>query len=359
MNIIDFASAKAGRFARLFRFQVWVLEGTEAGGEAPFCLAFAGCEANKNYVSRLAFSEAPRELALGLVWLWLVPGLIRRRFPQCSLLIYEVEEDRERAAPWIRRDFTSPVWMPVEMDVAGSVEASMRKTRYKTISKKVAASGLDFVVRTDPEAFDHFYDHMHLPYAYARHENATLTSPREDLRKRYTHGELVMIRQGGKLVGGSLIDFGRDKPRFLVMGVLNGAEEYLKMGVADAVYYFSFERVIQRGGGPVSLGNSHGFLKDGVLLYKFSLGGYFGGKHYAPEGCFHFRLLKKSAGLRGFLGRNPMLTMDSAGRYFATFFAETPESLDADASRILQDACKKNASPLIRAFADLEKGLRD
>lgn len=318
--------AEARRLRALFTRDTWVLAGRLRDGGEPFCFAFSGSPALKEYQARLCFSGDYKEHDLGPRLVHTLPLTLGRRFPDCALSIVEVSGPEGKAHRLLTSDLKNPVSMPLEITIAGSLEESVSRAWLKRVEKHISEHRLTCEARTDEASFADFYHTMYLPFVTVRHGRAAMPADYEGLRNQCRSGELLLIRAGTLPIGGCLVDFGRAKARFLQVGVRDGSDQYMRMGVPGAAYYFRFQRMLERGGGTADLGPSRGFLKDGPLQYKLSIGALFADRHYEPAGFLHFRFLRPSPGLRRFLIDNPLLTVGPDGRYHATFFADDPRA---------------------------------
>lgn len=304
----------------------WVLRGRERASGEPFCFAFCGAEPLREYQGRIALAPGYERHHLDAHLLPVIPALLRRRFPDCSAAFFEIDQERRPAARFAASDVQMPVWMPIEIEVRDSLEATLSGTQHRMITRKVKSHRLSAEIRTDPEAFEDFYWNMYRPYIAARHGPTAVFSDYDGLKARFAESELVMVAKDGQSLGAYLVDFGHAKPRMLEMGIRDGREEYLKMGVPGAAYLFSFARILEKGGATAVLGTSRGYLKDGPLTYKLSLGASFGPRHYEKSGFLHLRVLNPDAGLLNFLVENPFVQADGPGRYAAVAFVKSADA---------------------------------
>lgn len=358
-RLFDRISGGIRRKAGLFKLDAWVLSGRERSGGEPFCFAFAGSEPVKNYQAESALAEGRHEQYLGKLWAWKVAAEAKTRFPDCSLVVHELDGERAGASRLVRTDLKNPVFMPMELSVVPDPGFGIRKPRFKDIIRLVNGNGLECEVRTDDAAFEDFYHGMYLPTARARHGDAAMTASYAGLKARYPFSELIVIRREGEALGALQIDYGQGKPRLLEMGIRDGAERYAKMGVLGAAYYFSFKRILERAGPTAaSLGNARGMLKDRALLFKLSLGASLAVPHYEKTGCLHLRFLDRTPGLKNFLVQNPMIVLDRNGKYRAAFFAEKAETVSESDLRILRDLDSGPVRPRFYVFEPASAGAR-
>ena len=303
------------------RLETSLLSGIERRSGQPLAFTFSGTAAVKEYHAHLAFSEPPQEIKLGALPLHGLGMAVAARFPECALSFVELDDQRAGLARWLRSDLVIPVWMQLEIELKDSLESSLRRSRFKNIRKLIRANGLTSEIRTDDAAFDEFFHQMYLPNIQARHGAKRVAADYDGLKSRFRLGELITIKHRGEIVGGSLVDFGHKEPRMLEMGLKGGAPRYLKLGVAEAVYWFSFERILEKGGGRVGLGNSRPYVRDGAFQYKLSIGARLAAHHYRKTGLVHIHFIRRTPGLEGYLAANPFISVED-GRYVVCGFAD-------------------------------------
>ncbi|MBV9079538.1 MAG: hypothetical protein JO102_00300 [Elusimicrobia bacterium] len=336
---------KAKQAQKMLNVETWLLRGHERTSHEPFCIAFSGSEAIKEYQKRISFDGPVEEQFLGprfLPMLHAVP-----RFPDCALMVTELNQANAATARLINYQLQSPVWMPINLKLGATVQASLSHAQYSMISRKIRSQRLAFEIAIDDASFDDFYHRMYAPYVRARHGSTVVLSDYEGLKSRLKHSEIVFVTHEGKRLGGYLVDFGHEAPRMLELGVLDGHQLYMKMGVPGAAYYFSFQRMIEKGRSTAMLGTSRGYLKDGPLSYKLSLGAHFGDRHYEKTGFLYFRFMTRTRALENFLIENPMLTVASEGHYAATFFARSESAISEDTRAAIAGYGEKNVAPRV------------
>ncbi|MEU8547488.1 hypothetical protein [Streptomyces roseoverticillatus] len=172
-------------------------------------------------------------------------------------------------------------------------------------------------VGTGPHAFDHFYEHMHLPTMRRRHGAATRSLPPglayECLFRR---GILFFLVQDGVRVAGVLCARPRDG-RVLTMrllGVLDGARQYYTGGAVRALTHFALEWACANGCASVGLSGCEPFLSKGIFQFKQRFhpecrlpDDHFGGKRLV------LRVLRDTPAVRDFLAANPLIGLGADG----------------------------------------------
>jgi hypothetical protein len=308
----------------LLRKPSWLLTGESVGAGPELTLLFTGSPAMKEYLVRRFFGGTPRETSLGRRWAARVGALARRVDSRCSMSIIELTQSESAACRFVTTHLQIPVWKPVELDLRGSLEASLKKRWYKDTTRLIAQKNFSPEITTCPSSFETFYHEMYVPYVYGRHAKAAVVSPPEPLRERFSKGEIVFVKDGRRALGGMLLDFGHKEPRLLEMGVREDRGDLTREGVTDALYYFSLQRVMEKGGGRVGLGNARAFLNDGVLRHKQLMGGHLADAPYPRSGFLHLEVVRPEPVVEHVLIQNPVVARTRDGRLFATVFSTGP-----------------------------------
>lgn len=316
---------KLHSFLWLFRFDVWAFDGRERSTGAALAFAYAGDEPHANHLARAALADGYRARRLGRFWAWEAERKILAAGPGCAFVAYEWTEAKRRTAGRFigETSFRVPLWLRVEIDleeVAGGNAGPRVKTKQRNMRRCIRNFGLEPELSTHLEDLREFYERMHLPYIRKRHGEASVIRDYAELEKRFrSHGELVFACRSGVRLGGVIIDDKDGVAKGLLLGILDGNEEYLRMGVSDAVFCFQMERMRRRGFRRAGLGHSRAFLGDGALQYKRKLGGRLCGE--LDSGYFSFRFLRRTPAVEAFLRANPFVTTEEGGPLRGAVFA--------------------------------------
>ena len=315
-------------FSRCLRAPLWLLEGHEKSTGEPLDVVYTGdSERHQLYFARLAFGEGWKRRFLGREWLWRVPSRVKRDVPSCSLLIQEVS-DENKIPYWGSRLLRSPVWLRFERQLEPCWPQS--GPHYREIGRKIRKFGLSSLVVHKESDFDEFYHHMYVPNILKRHGDSGAIQDYKSVKKIFlSGGELIFIQQAGVAVAGGLQELSSAKSHFHSLGIRDGSESLMKLGVVEALYYFVIQRAHERGETLVSLGSCRAFFGDGVFRFKVRLGGRVGGGHNPAFGCAYFQFLRHTPGLRAFLRENPFVSWEGQKKYQGVVFLDKAPDIEA------------------------------
>ncbi len=319
----------------LVRFDLWSVRGTERHSGGDLAFVYGGDEPHMNYLARVALGDTYRVQKLGRAWAWEVESAARRRAPDASLLVLEFSSDKEktfrRLASCPTR-FRIPLWLRMEVDLVSGRETPRAKQKQRNMRRCIRNYGFEAEITKDIGVLKDFYERMHLPYIKKRHGESSVIRDFPQLSAHFeAYCELLLVKTEDGPVGGVVIDYSEGIGKGLIMGVVDGSEEWLRNGLSDAIFHYKLERIKEKGSVVANLGHSRPHLKDGALQYKRKLGGFVSKK--LECGYFSLCFLKESAALKSFLLQNPFVSVEEDGECHAVVFSEdapeaTPERLD-------------------------------
>jgi hypothetical protein len=78
-----------------------------------------------------------------------------------------------------------------------------------------------------------------LPYLIKRHGDEALVEDLSDFWKPFPSPSLMVIKENGIIIAGSIVRKSDDLFYLMRLGLLNGNDEYKRHGAIGAMYYFS------------------------------------------------------------------------------------------------------------------------
>lgn len=309
----------------------WLVRGPERTTGRPIDFAYSGLERHKNYFANLACGRAFEETPLGSVPAPQLERTVRGVRPECAFIVEEI--------PWgagAPAELRIPVWIETGFDLRGdrSFERSKSMDEHR---RRVRKHGLVPSYSRSEDDFREFYSDLYLPHLRKAHGSAAYVEPYEEMKAAFAEGELVLVREEGKMIGGQLLRYSEDRVRLGSMGVRGGDDACVRMGLPGALVLFSVERAKEKGCAGVSLGYSRAFLKDGPFRFKARLGASLTGEFHHESGVLAVRFLKDTPGLRGFWSANPCVALDGAG-FRGAFFCERRPADEAAVQALLKDS---------------------
>lgn len=204
--------------------------------------------------------------------------------------------------------FTTREWVHQILDTSVSWEEIRRafhKNPKETL-RKIRKHGLTFTTSFDGRDFDLFYKRMFLPLIRNRHGDSASLDGYEEMKHYFLRGFLLLVLLDGQAVSGGLCHAHGDTLIFRRIGVLDGSDEYLKLGAQSAVYSSVISFAKDNGFKRVDFMQSRPFLNDGVYYHKVEWGA---GVHLedGDDSCVLFLIPTLSAKIVRFFESNPMI----------------------------------------------------
>jgi hypothetical protein len=313
------AAVRFGRehLARYY-LHAWRLEGRERVSGAPLTILFAGQLENKYYLADLAFADFPADQALGRRWLWsLRPSVGKQESGGVDLWIVELYESQRR---WLRRrfQFFVPIWIGGEVDLPGRIARMQHSKKARKYLQRMRKNETSYEVTRDPEAFDHFYTTMYLPYIKNQYGERSFSMSHEEMVGKHGNSELFFVKVRGERVAGLILLYENDRVRAWSIGVKDGDRSYVKAGAIKALDYLKYQYLTGRGYKTLHMGGSRPFLLDGVLRPKREQG-----VRIIDHTARYFSLSFSagSAGAKAFAVNNPFI-YERDGAYRGALFVE-------------------------------------
>ncbi|MBN2612165.1 MAG: hypothetical protein JXB00_11460 [Bacteroidales bacterium] len=253
---------------------------------------------------------------------WNTAAYIRKNKLHADLSIVEINGFTRRFIP-ANTGFILPRWIEVELLPL----KILKKEAIKDITRRIRKNKLSFKIMSHSDnEFRFFFDRMYVPNITNRHGDAAVHSDYRYFLNKYKQKGSYMgyIYQDETPVAGTLIEYiNRDYIMF-AMGILDGREDILKMGVAGALYYFTALHCIEKGIDNLNIGGTSPVLTDGLTKFKISLGAEMADTDYLGDQKLWMLPLKDSPALRGVLRHNPFV-YETGKRFNIAIFMEEDE----------------------------------
>jgi hypothetical protein len=127
---------------------------------------------------------------------------------------------------------------------------------------------------------------------------------------------LLAIREKGVMVCAAVCKESEDSIDLMVMGLLDGKDEYRRHGVIGAIYYFAIIEGEKKGLHYIDVGGSHPFLTDSLTKYKMGLGAEFVTDDNPMDQCpgHWLGVNKNSAAAMDFISNNSFICLNKEHR---------------------------------------------
>jgi hypothetical protein len=266
-----------------------------------------GCESCDPYFIRLLYGEYLEGVRIGSVPSGSLGWVIRRWEAKADLIIFRDRRVQPRGSV-ARRMLVMPYFVRQCVKLPppdANLLATFKNSSTQNDLRKIHTGEFQYEITQDPAQLEFFYHHMYRPFILARHGDSGVIYPWENFKRSYDKMEILLIRQAGQLVAGSLNRQTDNCYNLHLLGILNADREVIKRGGISAVWWFSLTEAFQRGCATLNMECARPFLRDGVLVYKKKWGGRIVMDHREPE--FWLLPCHDRGRMSRFLEENPLI----------------------------------------------------
>jgi hypothetical protein len=247
------------------RLPVYEIYGQGQGG--PLAVTYIGLDSTKPFLVNILFVETPVERQVGRVPFWRCGKLVN--LSPSDIVFVEAAKHLIRRLPR-QNAIIVPQSVEHSLDVSGEwqeVQKCLRK-RLRDELRLTRKYGYQPKVSRNPQDFKKFYYDMYLPTMKSRHKALASPMPVGEAYEYFRHGLLFFVERDGRPVCGLVCHLKQGTARFVIMGIINGDEQLLKEGAADALYYLLIQWANQHGYRAISFLGSGARLNSGLFQYK-------------------------------------------------------------------------------------------
>lgn len=238
-------------------------------------IVYAGYSCLKrNYCINLLLGKDYNQTFLGRRWFWNINR--RNRLDKYDILISEISRITFK---YFRQNngYILPEFVGMKLNIDRPFCDIIRKdvSHFSETQRCIRKYSLTYEILSDRESFNTFIDKYYLPYISRRHgENARI----HDLHQVWKSTPppfILAIKEEGIIVAETIVRRCGDCLFALYMGIIDGRKEYLRHGVAGAIYYFCIIEGQKFGCKCLDIGSTPPFLNDGMTRFKLGLGAEF------------------------------------------------------------------------------------
>ena len=179
------------------------------------------------------------------------------------------------------------------------------------VKRLIRKYNLTYEMLTDKESFKYFYDNIYLPYLIKRHGDEALVEDLSDFWKPFPSPSLMVIKENGIIIAGSIVRKSDDLFYLMRLGLLNGNDEYRRHGAIGAMYYFSILEGQKMSCRYQDVGGTRPFLNNGLTKYKMGLGAEFLSEHSKWKEYLWFGMNENSTFAKEFIRNNSFLYLNN------------------------------------------------
>jgi hypothetical protein len=234
-------------------------------------IVFVGRDVGLREVSCLFFQEEVIPHELGRVALWELSARTQQWIVEgADLVVCELG----CVNPWSPRaalKFTTPTWIQQVLAIPESTETLIAGKKFATERhrlNKAQRTGFDYRFSQSRADFDHFHQHMYLPYVKARHGHLSLTASRHHQKRWFDRGGLVLVTQDDKPVAGLLCHMCNGTFFDLERGVLEADCRLFKQGIGTMITWHAMNWAHDQGAKLYDMGGSHAWTSNGSFTSK-------------------------------------------------------------------------------------------
>jgi hypothetical protein len=304
---------------------LYSFEGEELSTGNQIRVAYLGWDEriSSYWVERL-FRQKKQIRTYDLVPVWKTSKYLRNNKDKYDFGIIEINDFVKRIIR-IKSGFLLPRWLELRLDI----DASVKILTKEDILRRIRKHSLTVERRYSEDDFCFFYERMYKPYVGIRHRDSAVIGDYRYLLNIFKRkgSELYFVIKDGQPIAGSINEIINNTLRMSSLGILDGREDILRMGVIGALYFFQANEYYKRGIASVNIGGTSPILMDGLTQFKLSLGGKLAYTNYLGNQFIWLRPLVDSKAIRGLLAANPFISI-SEKSYYRNIFVD-PEKENA------------------------------
>ncbi len=260
----------------------------------------------KNYFVRLLFNKNHQHTFRGRRLYWQIPYLID--YHNFDVVVSEI-------SPFVMHHFHKyngyivPEWARMKILIDRPISEICRKSvsDFSDIMRRIRKYNMTYDILKGEENFDYFQKNLYLPYITKRHGKEAWIEDLTTIWESSPPPMILAIKEGGVIVGASLIQISQDTLYLLRLGLLDGNEEYRRHGVIGALYYFSVLEGQKVGCKYLDVGGARPFLTDGLTKFKMGLTAQFVSNVSKNNSYLWLGFNKDSVVATEFIKRNPLM----------------------------------------------------
>jgi hypothetical protein len=239
---------------------------------ADWAIIFVGGDVGLRETSHLFFESEVDQQEVGRIALWKLSAQTQQWLAEgVDLVVCELGRIHPNP-PRAVLTFTVPTWIQQVIAVPDSLEALISGTEGRNIRHKLYRAeklGFNYRFSQSQADFDHFYNHMYVPFVKARHGHLALVTPYQHQWQRwFVRGGLVLITQDDKPVAGSLCYVADGVCYGIEMGVLEADTQLVKQEINTAVVWYAMTWGRNQGARLFDVGGSHAWCSNGAFTNK-------------------------------------------------------------------------------------------
>jgi len=337
---------------RMFFLKLYIIEGVEASSEKTMKMAYFGLDERiLNYWLELLYTQNTCTRIKSFIPIWKVRRHLINDNLDYDLVIVELN-DLTRKAIALPSGFVLPRWLDLKLNPSNPLNIK----QLDTILRRIRKYKLTFERRYVDSDLRYFYDRMYKPYISVRHKKATVITDYKNFQYMFStqKSRFYFILRNGEPVAGAVDIIEGKNIRMGSIGVLDGREDLLKMGVVGACYYFRIMDYKNRKIEMVNFGGTSPVLTDGLTQFKLSFGTEVMDRKHLTDPYIMILPINNSIAVKSTLKSNPFLYLSERSTYQAIFFDSGSEDEKSVFLRVLNlTDCKNIKETVVYCFNEV------
>jgi hypothetical protein len=242
----------------------------EGGRPLRFCYIGRDSKTLQYWLSRI-YQQYEKNHSRKLIPYWKLDKGINETINKYDLAIIEQANEYLNQLASQVAGFVLPRWLKMYMDIDTSLSLIGDS---HDIRKRIRRHQLDFEIGHSEKDFLFFYEKMYKPYIERRHKKSAVVENSKMMLEEFKRKKSVIyfIIREGQRIAGLYLHLNDENPYLHAVGVLEGSDTILRMGVIGALYYFVLDDLRKSNFKRIDIGGTSPLLKDGLTAFKFSLG---------------------------------------------------------------------------------------
>jgi len=351
--------------------EAWKVESGNPDNNSKISIYYVGSHKERHYLGKLFFGNQNKHTFLGRQLIWDAFLHYRREKHLFDIAIIHTKSRLIRDLFPVR-SFRLPSWVGGTVDLHKNLDTSMSLRKgAKANLRKIQKSPFTMEISQNISGFDDFYYRMYIPFLNQRHEKYAVVESYDDLKQDFMKRkcELLFAKINSQRIAGLMVYYNGNKAVAHKIGVLEGGQRWVNLGVISFLYYKSLKYCAQNGHRHMDMGGSRPFLSDGVLRYKLN-NWNMRIKDFTKDKYFILKPLNHRRATKHFLIQNPFISIKKKQLEATIFFEDSKADarfiqklksrytkIGLDAVQLMQFSSVNGRNKLMRVGGDLNAGI--
>jgi len=264
------------------------------------------------------FSEYDQSPNRRLIPTWKIKEYLKKNTKRIDLAMIELTKDNIKQQVSKEGGFVISRWIKMYLDVDFTLSLI---GNHHSIKRHIKKHSLIPEKGYSEEDFFFFYDKMLKPYVESRHKETAVVEDYHTMLEGFkkNKSKIYFVVKDGLRMAGLYEQHEKDNPHMYAIGVLNGSDKIMRMGVIGALYYFALSDYQKNNIKYVNIGGTSPMLTDGLTVFKQNLGAKV--QEIQNQDWLRLKLipLKNTSAVKDFFKSKPFMYFEDECIYCAIF----------------------------------------